>query len=32
MQSGNDRGTFVSKISGPEGSLHKGEITGLGID
>lgn len=32
MQSGKDRGEFVSKLTGPDSELHKGEISGLGID
>ena len=32
MQSGKDRGEFVSKLTGPDSETHKGEISGLGID
>ena len=32
MQSGNDRGSFVSKLSGTESGLHSTEVTGLGVD
>ena len=32
MQSGKDRGEFISRQNGEDGELHKGEITGLGID
>lgn len=32
MQSGKERGIFATKLTGPDGTLHKSEITGLGVD
>ena len=32
MQSGKDRGEFVSKLTGVDSETHNGEISGLGID
>ena len=32
MQSGKDRGEFVSKLTGKDSNVHTAEISGLGID